>query len=211
MVFRRWDESGPSGVLAEESPLVARSGATQQRRRADDADLRRFVEAHGVEVVVMPGFGGRPVSCPADSERPAIWSDRVGGVLREIVAMTDGPRPHRARAVHVDTAPTGRSSRTSLEGLDVQELTSARSGSKGGTSFGMYTIGMARLHRELARKRGAAPVTTRILATTTDPTVLACASISVSSSKSLIEHQHRRRPPPPVEQWRPIEQWWRSG
>jgi len=170
MVLRWWSESGLSGILAEESPLVAKSGATQ-RRRADHADLRPFVEARRVEVVVMPEFGGRPVSCPADSERLAIWSDRVGGVLREIFAMTDGPRPHRAHAVHVDTAPTGRSSRTSLEGLDVQELTSARSGSKGGTSFGMYTIGMARLHRELARKRGAAPVTTRILATTTDPTV----------------------------------------
>jgi hypothetical protein len=35
----------------------------------------------------------------------------------------------------------------------------------------MYTIGMALLHRELARKRGATSVTTKILTTTTDPTM----------------------------------------
>ena len=239
MVLRWWSESGLSGILAEESPLVAKSGLTQRRRAdavavldssgrqavvdwrelpalkgrdvvvvqakasplcaplagqavgsawllhrhspnsvrsvllctSDDADLRPLVEAHGVEVVVMPEFGGRPFAYPADGERLAIWGDRVGGVLRENFELTDGPRPHRAHAVHVDEAPTGRGSRTSLEGLDVQVLTSARSGSKGGTSFGMYTIGMALLHRELARKRGATSVTTKILTTTTDPTM----------------------------------------
>lgn len=239
MVLRWWNESGLSGVLAEEWPLVAKSGLTQRRRAdavavldsagnrmvvdwrelpaleghdvvvlqakasplcaplagqavgsawllnrhspnsvrsvllctADDADLRPLVEAHGVEVVVMPEFGGRPFSYPADGERLAMWGNRAGGVLRENFALTKGPRPHRAHAVHVDAAPALRGSRTSLEGLDVHVLTSARSGSKRGTSFGMYAIGMALLHRELARKQGAAAVTTRILTTTTDPTM----------------------------------------
>lgn len=90
MVFRRWDESGPGGVLAEESPLVAKSGG-------DPAAPRR----------------------------------------------------------------------------------------QGGTSFGMYTIGMARLHRELARKRGAAPVTTRILATTTDSTMAGmCVDLGIEFEES---------------------------
>jgi len=49
----------------------------------------------------------------------------------------------------------------------------------------MYTIGMARLHRELARKRGAAPVTTRILATTTDPTMAGmCVDLGIEFEES---------------------------
>ena len=247
MIDRWWADSQMSGVMAEEYPLVAKSGLVQRRRAdgvavldtageqrtvdwrdlpdltgkdvvvvqakasrlcaplagqaigsawllekhapasirsvllctQDEPTLRPLVEDRGIEVVVMPEFARGGFHLTPSPSRLEAWHQRVGGMLWRQLPDTAWPPLLRPHALHAHVAESVTTAPAALNGLDVTVVTAPRIQSKGGSSFGMYAVGMALLYRDLARRRGAV-ASSVILTETTDPAMgQLCANFGI--------------------------------
>lgn len=135
---------------------------------ADDPVLRRMVEAHGVEVVVVDVPVRAAAKVNPDHGRLARWAAERGLSIAYDVRMSGRTTAVAHALVSLDggDAP-GRW--PDLVGREVEVLVAKLSGPREGSSFGMSPVGYALLHRELAIEAGASTAQARILTTTVDP------------------------------------------
>lgn len=134
----------------------------------DDPYIRPIAEAHGCEVVVVPGPRRSAAPVNPDHDRIRSWarSEGVGVAL-------DVPLIRSSRIVsHAIATRDGEGGPTSLRGCagrDLQVIVAKKPGKREGTSFGMSPVGYAIVQRRLLLDAGARSVTALILTETVDP------------------------------------------